>query len=254
MTAPDRRALLVLARHGQTVWHHENRYAGISDIDLTDVGREQARLLAAWTGAARPAAVVSSPLGRALATARPSAEVLGTEPIVVEGLREVDFGLAEGRTLSELREADPEMVARFRSDPVTHPFPGGDPPASAAARAAAALRGVAADHPGRTVLVVAHNTLIRLALCELLGIDVRTYRAVFPQIHNGRLTELSLAPEGVGSLLSYNVPLARAPGADGHPGPPGALVARLPAAAPDHPPAHVPDPTSDHFTHDREPT
>jgi 2,3-bisphosphoglycerate-dependent phosphoglycerate mutase len=200
---------LVLTRHGQTVWHRENRYAGSSDIDLTEVGREQAERLAAWTSRRRPAAVVSSPLGRALATARPSAAVLGTEPVVEEDLREVDFGLAEGRTLSELRERDPEMVARFRRDPVTHAFPGGDPPAAAAERAATALRRIAAERPDATVLVVAHNTLIRLALCRLLGIDVRSYREVFPVVHNGTLTELSVPVAGTGpaSLLSFNVPL-----------------------------------------------
>lgn len=204
------RTRLVLTRHGQTVWHRENRYAGSSEIDLTDTGREQADLLAAWTRANRPAAVVSSPLGRALATARPSAAVLGLEPVVVEDLREVDFGMAEGRTLSELRADDPDMVARFREDPVTHHFPGADPPAAAAKRASEALRGVAAEHPGATVLVVAHNTLIRLALCQLLGIDVRTYRQVFPGLDNGTLTELavSAAHDGPASLLSFNVPLS----------------------------------------------
>jgi probable phosphoglycerate mutase len=204
------RTRLVLTRHGQTVWHRENRYAGSSDIDLTDTGRQQADLLAAWTRVNRPAAVVSSPLGRALATARPSAAVLGSEPVVVEDLREVDFGLAEGRTLSELRADDPDMVARFREDPVTHHFPGADPPAAAAKRASEALRGVAAEHPGATVLVVAHNTLIRLALCQLLGIDVRTYRQVFPGLGNGTLTELAIgaADDGPASLLSFNVPLS----------------------------------------------
>jgi probable phosphoglycerate mutase len=202
------RTRLVLTRHGQTVWHRENRYAGSSEIDLTDTGRQQADRLAAWTRATRPGAVVSSPLGRALATARPSAAVLGSEPVVVEDLREVDFGMAEGRTLSELRADDPDMVARFRQDPVTHHFPGADPPAAAARRASEALRGVAAKYPGATVLVVAHNTLIRLALCQLLGIDVRTYRQVFPGLDNGTLTELAIGADGPASLLSFNVPLS----------------------------------------------
>lgn len=203
------RALLVLTRHGQTVWHHENRYAGVSDIELTDVGHEQAASLADWTRRVRPSAVYSSPLERALATARPSAAEIGAVPLVVDDLREVDFGLAEGRTLTELRADDPEMVARFRRDPVAHHFPGADHPAAAADRAALALRLIAAGHPGATVLIVAHNTLLRLALCRLLGIDVGTYRQVFPGMDNGTLTELSLAADdGPGSLLSYNVPLA----------------------------------------------
>ena len=46
---------VVLARHGETVWHADNRYAGgSSDIDLTERGREQADLLAGWCRRTRP--------------------------------------------------------------------------------------------------------------------------------------------------------------------------------------------------------
>lgn len=199
--------LLALSRHGQTVWHRENRYAGTSDVDLTATGGRQAAQLARWAGEHRPDVVVSSPVRRAVETARPSAEAVGVEPVVVPGLREVHFGLAEGRTLDELADVDAAMVDRFRSDPVGHPFPGADPPGEAADRGAAALREVAAAHPGCHVLVVAHNTLLRLSLCRLLGIDVSRYRTVFPRLDNGTLTSLRVMPDGTASLLSFNVPL-----------------------------------------------
>lgn len=200
--------LLVLTRHGQTVWHRENRYAGVSDIDLTATGREQAAQLAQWAQAHRPDAIVCSPVRRAVETAAPSAQVLGLTPTVVPDLREVSFGVAEGRTLAELEADDEDMVRRFRHDPVAHPFRDADQPAGAATRGAAALRQVAADHAGRTVLVVAHNTLLRLALCSLLGIDVSSYRTVFPRLDNGTLTDLRIAvKDGAASLLSFNVPL-----------------------------------------------
>ncbi|NUT12685.1 MAG: histidine phosphatase family protein, partial [Nonomuraea sp.] len=51
---------LVLVRHGETVWHAENRYAGTSDVDLTERGRDQAAMLAAWAAEAGLAAVWSS--------------------------------------------------------------------------------------------------------------------------------------------------------------------------------------------------
>ena len=200
--------VLVLSRHGQTVWHRENRYAGISDIDLTSTGVRQAEQLAAWTREHRPDAVVSSPVRRAVETALPSARAVGLEPVIVEGLRELDFGVAEGRTIGELALDDPDMVDRFRSDPVGHPFPGADPPGEAAARGAEALRSVASAHSGQRVLVVAHNTLLRLSLCQLLGIDVSRYRTVFPHLDNGTLTQLRLASDGTASLLSFNVPLS----------------------------------------------
>ncbi len=200
---------LVLSRHGQTVWHRENRYAGTSDVDLTAEGRRQADLLAAWALVERPDSVASSPVRRAVETARPVAAALGLEPELREDLREVFFGVAEGRTIAELDAADPDMVRAFRADPVTHHFPEAEDPLAAADRAAGDLRALAAAHDGATVLVVAHNTLLRLALCRLLGIDVRRYRTVFPRLDNGTLTHLVVGAAGDqdASLVSFNVPL-----------------------------------------------
>lgn len=52
---------LLLARHGQTIWHAENRYAGVSDIGLTDEGRAQAEALGRWAAVHRPDAIWTSP-------------------------------------------------------------------------------------------------------------------------------------------------------------------------------------------------
>lgn len=203
-------ARLLLTRHGQTTWHAENRYAGAdSDVDLTDHGRAQAVQLAEWAKHARPTAVYSSPVRRAQETALPAAAALGVELTLVEDLREVDFGAGNGRTLDELAAGDADMVTRFRDDPVRFPFPGAEPPAQAAARAAAALRGLAAAHADDDVLVVAHNTVLRLAMCLLLDLPVSRYRQLFPRLDNAAVTSLSVPqhPESNASLLSLNVPL-----------------------------------------------
>jgi 2,3-bisphosphoglycerate-dependent phosphoglycerate mutase len=197
---------LLLTRHAETVWHAENRYAGISDIDLTPRGMRQAQCLADWVRTRTIDAIVCSPVRRARETAAPSASATGIEIEVEDDLREVGFGIAEGRTLSEL---DPDIVARFRADPVAHPFPGAEQPAVAAERCAAALRRIAARHENDTVLVVAHNTLLRLGLCALLGLPVARYRQVFPRLDNVAVTEIAVPDSGAGpvALLSLNVPL-----------------------------------------------
>ena len=205
---PSVRTTLALARHGETVWHHDNRYAGGgSDIDLTPRGRAQARQLAAWSLRERPDVIVSSPVRRARETAAPAAEALGQDVLVLDGLREVDFGLAEGRTIEELIDIDAGMVSRFRADPQAHPFPGSEKPEAAAERAAEALRGLAERFPDRRVLVVAHNTLLRLALCRLLGLSVSRYRTVFPRLENAAITEITISsdPDEPAALLSLNV-------------------------------------------------
>lgn len=201
------RARLVLVRHGETVWHADNRYAGGgSDIDLTPAGRRQADVLASWVGARHIDAVVSSPVRRAVETARPSAAALGVELEIVDELREVDFGVAQGRTMDELLHLDADMVHRFRRDPVAHAFPGSESPETAARRGGNALRQVAGQHAGEVVLVVAHNTLLRLAMCELLDLPVSRYRRVFPRLETAALTELLVPtdPNGSASLLSLN--------------------------------------------------
>jgi 2,3-bisphosphoglycerate-dependent phosphoglycerate mutase len=201
---------LLLARHGQTVWHAENRYAGVSDVALTDTGRAQAEALGRWAAARPVDAIWTSTVPRAIATAEPACHTLGLTPHREHALRECDFGVVEGRTLAEFAKEDPDAAAAFRADPVAHPFPGAEDPAAAAERGAGALRRIAAAHEGGRVLVVAHNTLLRLVLCRLLSIPLADYRRVFPQLRNAAVTELRLDAGSVG-LISLNVPCEQEP-------------------------------------------
>jgi len=196
---------LLLARHGQTVWHAENRYAGVSDVALTGTGRAQAEALGRWAGAHPVDAIWTSTVSRAIATAEPACRALGLTPHRDPDLRECDFGVVEGRTLAEFAAEDPKAAEAFRADPVAHPFPGAENPTAAAHRGVAALRRIAAAHDGERVLVVAHNTLLRLVLCDLLSIPLGDYRRVFPQLRNAAVTELRMSTGSVG-LIALNVP------------------------------------------------
>ncbi|MDN5805514.1 MAG: histidine phosphatase family protein [Microlunatus sp.] len=206
MTAPT---TVIVSRHGETVWHAENRYAGSSDIELTERGHRQAEMLAHWASRTRPDAIYVSSMRRARDTAAPPAAALGLQPTVLEELREVHFGVMEGRTRDEMRAAAPQVLQRFLDDPVGGAFPEAEPPAAAAARGRAAFHTIAAAHPGETVLVVAHNTFFRITLCALLGIPLSDYRRRLPRLDNGTLSTLTLTgdPEAGAGLLAYNVPL-----------------------------------------------
>lgn len=196
----------VLVRHGETVWHADNRYAGRTDVPLTARGRRQAAELGAWAAGQRLDAVLCSPLSRARLTAEPAAAALGLTPRVDERLYEVDFGRGDGLTRAEMAEAFPEALAAFLADPVAHHLPGGEDPAAAADRAVGCLRETAHKLPDGRVLVVAHSTLLRLVLCELLGIPLARYRQVFPRLDNGALTELRLGDDRA-ALLRFNAPV-----------------------------------------------
>lgn len=200
---------IVLVRHGETVWHGENRYAGSTDVSLTPKGMRQAEELAMWARHAGISAVWSSTLSRARMTAKPAADALNFPLQVDERLVELDFGQGEGLTDAEMEAQFPNERAAFKRDPVVHHLPGGEDPVLAAQRATAALADFAAASPGGRILVVAHNTLIRLLLCKVLEIPLSRYRTVFPQLTNGTLTELSLSasPPLSAALLSFNAPL-----------------------------------------------
>jgi len=198
---------LVLVRHGETVWHDGNRYAGRTDIALTEKGIAQAQRLGIWAAGANLAAVWSSPLQRAIRTAEPAAAAAGLALQIDPRLIELDFGRGEGLTDAEMASAFPDERAAFVQAPATHWLPGGEDPALAAARALDALRHIA-DTPGRS-LVVAHNTLFRLVLCHVLGIPLDRYRRVFPSLANGTLTELEVSTAGEIALLMFNAPLER---------------------------------------------
>ena len=199
---------LVLVRHGQTEWHEDNRYAGVSDVALTAAGIEQAGQLAAWSRSAGLAAIWCSTLTRAQLTAQACAEATGVPLVVDERLRELDFGLAEGMTVGDMEVRFPQALRAFRADPVLDHLPGGEDPVAAAERFAGCLADACRAHPDGRVLVVAHTTVIRLALCSLIGVPLREYRRLFPAVHNCALTEL-LHVDGRTAVLEFNTPVQR---------------------------------------------
>jgi broad specificity phosphatase PhoE len=208
---------LVLVRHGETVWHAENRYAGVSDIELTERGWTQAGQLARWAGAAELAAVWTSTLTRAQLTASACAEAVGVELRVDARLRELDFGHGEGLTAAEMNQRFPEALEAFRVNPVSDHLPGGEDPTRAAERFVGCLHDIVGRHPVGRVLVVAHTTAIRLALCKLIGVPMSEYRRVFPMLRNCALTEIELR-DGQCSMLEFNTPVEHLAALHTHPG------------------------------------
>ena len=202
---------LVLVRHGETVWHAENRYTGRTDIPLTPRGFAEGHELARWAGTAELAGVWASDLSRSQLTARPCAEAAGLELRADPRLREVDFGQAEGMTPAEMVQTIPHEFAAFQRDPVTNHLPGGEDPRLAAERGLACLDEIARAYPDGRVLVVCHSTLIRLMICSLLGVPLTEYRRVLPLVRNGYLNEIRIG-DGRAALLSLNVPPLPVPG------------------------------------------
>lgn len=167
---------IFLIRHGATTLSAEDRFAGSTDVPLSDEGREQARRLGARLSHEKIAAVYASTLGRTLETARLVAEPHGLEVKSREGLREISHGHWEQMTRREVDERYPEESAAWEADPYTFAPVGGESGLAVTARALPALLEIVRSHKGEQVLVVSHKATIRLLLSSLLGFDPRRYR------------------------------------------------------------------------------
>jgi broad specificity phosphatase PhoE len=150
---------IVLVRHGETEWSRELKHTGRTDVPLTEEGERQARGLAEALHGREFALVLSSPLHRAVETAR----LAGLEPELRDDLREWDYGDYEGRRTAEIREEIPDWtIWRYGA-------PNGESLEEVGARAdrvISEIRGVDGD-----VLVFAHGHLLRVLATRWLGLD-----------------------------------------------------------------------------------
>lgn len=170
-----------LVRHGSTVVSDEDRFAGSSDVALSDRGREQAARLGQRLAEVDLAAIYTSPLSRSVDTAKAVAASHGLEPRVREELVEVDHGRWEGLTRSEVKTRFPEEYDEWTEDPFGFAPEGGTTGASVVARTLPLVHDLVREHAGRQILVVSHKATIRMLVAVLLGIDPRRYRELLDQ-------------------------------------------------------------------------
>jgi probable phosphoglycerate mutase len=154
----------------------EDRFAGATDVELSNEGREQTRRLATRLAEENVAAIYASPLGRTVETAAILAEPHQLEIQTRDGLREISHGRWEQLTRREVEERFPDEAAHWEEDPYTFAPIGGESGLAVTARALPVLLELVRAHPGDTILVVSHKATIRLLLSSLLGFDPRRYR------------------------------------------------------------------------------
>ena len=165
---------LYLARHGETEWNRIGRWQGATDIPLSDIGREQARLLADRLCDRRITRVYASQLSRALETAQIIAARLGAPtPTADPRLRERGYGAFEGLTREECAQRFPGLWEQYLVDRRVVP-PGAEPQAEVIERITAAMTEIAAEAEGQSdpgaILVVSHGGVIRSFIHATTGL------------------------------------------------------------------------------------
>lgn len=164
--------LIGLLRHGEA--QGGPRFRGSTDDPLTDTGLVQ--MHAAIDGGRRWDRIITSPLIRCAAFASAVARQRAIPLAFDERIKEMHFGVWEGRTAAQIVSEDSDALTRFWVDPAAHPPPGGEPFARFQARVLSAWNDIVRKYTGQQVLLVTHGGAIRVMLCHTLQ---RPFAALF---------------------------------------------------------------------------
>jgi len=188
-------------RHGATEWNAEHRIQGLRDVPLSAEGRT------ALEGARPPALLArahwyASPLLRAVETA----EMLGLMAMPEPLLLEMDWGEWEGRTVAELRTADPEGMKVNETRGLNFRPPGGESPRDVQARIKDWAEALVDQGPG-VYGAVTHKGVIRAAVALALGWDMLPPDPVKLKWNAAHILRVTTA--GAFEVVELNVPFGR---------------------------------------------
>ncbi|KAL8144260.1 hypothetical protein V2J09_017292 [Rumex salicifolius] len=175
---------IIIVRHGETEWNALHKMQGQEDIDLNDLGRQQASAVAdRLSREADISAIYTSDLRRALDTANMIATRCGGIQVFTDqDLREKHNGVFQGQRYDpkELRKLFPQAYEALLSDDQEVPG-GGESRAQVHKRGTEAMQRIAAKHKGERVVVVSHGALIQ-----------SLYKRACPGAHPGDIRNASI--------------------------------------------------------------
>lgn len=162
---------IIAIRHGETAWNVDTRLQGHLDIGLNARGQWQAARAAEALAEEDLAAIYSSDLARASATAQAIADkstrLVARQVRLNTGLRERGFGIFEGQTYAQIASEWPQESARWRQREPHFAPQGGESLVQVRDRIAATVNALASQHLGEQIVLVAHggvmDALYRLA-------------------------------------------------------------------------------------------
>lgn len=196
---------LLLVRHAET---HDNvglRLSGWTDADLSPLGESQVDLLAEHVKLQHGNidALYASPLIRARRTANAIGHRTGHTPILLDDLREMNFGELDGRPFEELREAYAHLLEADENSAIEDfMWPSGESRSGFTARVLDVTNAIARQHASGLVAVVTHGGVIATLMTILHGESPANWRQwVVP---NASLTEVIWDAEtGTGALIRH---------------------------------------------------
>ena len=157
-------------RHGETILTPTRKFSGTGSLDpeLMQEGLDQADLVAEEAVKLGADVLIASPLKRTRQTAEAIARTTGLEIIFDESWYELSFGDWDGKSIEEVKAEDPDAYQAWLNSTSYAPG-GGESYDEASVRIEEALEKLVAEYPGKKVIVVTHNGVIKTAIKLAMG-------------------------------------------------------------------------------------
>ena len=161
---------IYFVRHGETVLTPTRKFSGTGALDpeLMQDGLDQAELVAEEAVKLGAEVLIASPLNRTRQTAEAIARTTGLEIIFDEAWYELSFGSWDGKSIEEVKEEEPDAYQAWLNSTAYAPG-GGESWDQATVRIEEALEKLVAEYPGKKIIVVTHNGVIKTAVRLAIG-------------------------------------------------------------------------------------
>ena len=171
---------LIFLRHGLSVTNNKGRFTGQIDAPLHERGEKQAQEVAKYfkSGAISVDRIYSSPSSRAYHTVLPTAAALNLPVECVDELKEINVGNWSGRTFEEIEKSEPEKFRLFRENVGLARYGDGESTGEAGERMVKAVKKIAEENEGKTVLISTHGGVLRALYCAWNGIPLDKLKEV----------------------------------------------------------------------------
>ena len=164
--------IIILIRHGETLWNTQLRMQGSLDSDLTPKGESQIMALGEWMKEFPFDYLYCSDTARAHKTAEAISKFTGHNLNLDERLREKNLGVFEGLTSEEARERYPETFRQFKTAGASYVIDQGESTQQLLERSLDAIEEIRDRHPHKVTVIVTHGGVVRVLMKYVLGISL----------------------------------------------------------------------------------
>ena len=191
--------MLTLVRHGETWWNQAKKIQGITDIELSDAGIDQANRLSLTLREESFDAIITSPLKRAYDTAKAIGKYHNVAIRIDNDLRELNAGELEGLSYPDLVIRYPEFLRQWTADHASIAMPNGESLQEVQSRVWPVIEGLA--ETAENALVVSHSFVIITILCKVQQVSLSESRAMRIGVASKTLLEMG---NGTAKIILFN--------------------------------------------------